>query len=223
MTEVVERMKGKRVVRPIVYGNTATSFGYKRESDQHTHQWTVFLRTFNAEDPTKFIRKVQFKLHDSYANSTRVVEKPPYEVVETGWGEFEIQIRIYFIDPNEKPITAFHYLRLFQPLVTMPNGKQQVIAEYFDEIIFQEPTVPMYKALTAGEGKKPDVKRFHNDLLQVCNRSIEIGQAARDEIAAEIEDLREALREAHKLMVRHKDELEQIQDASETISTNGAL
>ena len=33
----------------------------------------------------------------------RVCSKPPYEVKETGWGEFEIQIRIYFHDPAEKP------------------------------------------------------------------------------------------------------------------------
>ncbi|KIH42361.1 YEATS family protein [Ancylostoma duodenale] len=188
--EVVERMKGKRVVKPIVYGNTATPFGYKRESDQHTHQWTVFLKMFNDDDPSDFIRKVQFKLHDSYAVNTRVCDKPPYEVTETGWGEFEVQMRIYFVDVNEKPVTVFHYLRLFQPVFTLPNGTTQVIAEHYDEIteeytaaaervdgsvdiyfdrtfpllqVFQEPTIPMYKALTAGDGKKHDRKKFHAD------------------------------------------------------------
>ncbi|VDM54306.1 unnamed protein product [Angiostrongylus costaricensis] len=103
--EVVERMKGKRIIKPIVYGNTATPFGYKRESDQHTHQWTVFLKMFNDDNPSDFIRKVQFKLHDSYAVNTRVCDKPPYEVTETGWGEFEVQMRIYFVDVNEKPVS----------------------------------------------------------------------------------------------------------------------
>lgn len=28
----------------------------------------------------------------------------PYEVTETGWGEFEIVIKIYFHDPNERPV-----------------------------------------------------------------------------------------------------------------------
>ncbi|WKY06220.1 hypothetical protein Q1695_006430 [Nippostrongylus brasiliensis] len=147
--EVVERMKGKRIVKSIVYGNTATPFGYKRESDQHTHQWTVFLKMFNDDDPSDFIRKVQFKLHDSYAVNSRVCEKPPYEVTETGWGEFEV--------------TVFHYLRLFQPVVNLPNGTTQVIAEHYDEIVFQEPTIPMYKALTSGDGKKHDRKKFHAD------------------------------------------------------------
>ena len=33
-----------------------------------------------------------------------VITKPPYEVNETGWGEFEIQIKIYFMDPLERPV-----------------------------------------------------------------------------------------------------------------------
>ncbi|WKY06218.1 hypothetical protein Q1695_006430 [Nippostrongylus brasiliensis] len=188
--EVVERMKGKRIVKSIVYGNTATPFGYKRESDQHTHQWTVFLKMFNDDDPSDFIRKVQFKLHDSYAVNSRVCEKPPYEVTETGWGEFEV--------------TVFHYLRLFQPVVNLPNGTTQVIAEHYDEIVFQEPTIPMYKALTSGDGKKHDRKKFHADLMQMCRRSVQKVNAAKEEIQKEIDDLREALRAAHNLSVLYK-------------------
>ncbi|CAI4228424.1 unnamed protein product [Auanema sp. JU1783] len=204
MVEVVERMKGKKIVKALVYGNTANPFGYKRESDGHTHHWTIFLRSFNNEDLSKFIRKVQFKLHDSYANSTRVVEKPPFEVSETGWGEFEIQIRIYFIDMNEKPVTAFHYLRLFQPVFTTATGKSEVIAEFYDELVFQEPTLPMYNALTAGDGKKNDHKKFHNDLGQVLRRTQELGESAKEEVQQEIDDLREALRAAHKLMLKNR-------------------
>ncbi|KAJ1350876.1 hypothetical protein KIN20_006786 [Parelaphostrongylus tenuis] len=202
--EIVERMKGKRIIKPIVYGNTATPFGYKRESDQHTHQWTVFLRMFNEDNPTDFIRKVQFKLHDSYAVNTRVCEKPPYEVTETGWGEFEVQMRIYFVDVNEKPVTVFHYLRLFQPLLTSSNGSTQVVAEHYDEIVFQEPTIPMYKALTSGEGKKHDRKKFHSDLMQICRRTVQNVLASKEEIQQEIDDLRESLRAAHKLILRYK-------------------
>lgn len=36
-----------------------------------------------------------------------VITKPPYEVTETGWGEFEIVIKIYFNDPNERPVNIF--------------------------------------------------------------------------------------------------------------------
>lgn len=82
-----------------------------------------------------YVKKIQFKLHESYGNPLRgmiyvlmkqdfcylytcmytynycsslsVVTKPPYEITETGWGEFEIIIKIFFIDPNERPVSIF--------------------------------------------------------------------------------------------------------------------
>ncbi|MFH4978344.1 hypothetical protein AB6A40_005053 [Gnathostoma spinigerum] len=209
-----ERCKLKRVIKPIVYGNTAVYLGRKREEDGHTHEWTVFLKPYHNEDPTKFIRKVQFKLHDTYANHTRVIEKPPYEVTETGWGEFEIQIRIYFVDVNEKPLTAFHYLRLFQPLVTLANGKQIVASEFYDEIVFQEPTVQMYRALANADVKKCDPKRFHTDFVHLRKRTLEMITNAKKEIGEEIDDLRQSLKEAHKLIQKYRKEVEQCEATS---------
>lgn len=46
-----------------------------------------------------------FQLHNSFENPTRVVEEPPFELTETGWGEFEIGITIYpHVDAAEKPV-----------------------------------------------------------------------------------------------------------------------
>ena len=92
-------------MKPIVYGNVARYFGKKREDDGHTHQWTVYVKPYANEDMSGYVKKVHFKLHESYANQNRVVVKPPYEVTETGWGEFEIVIKIYFHDTNERPVS----------------------------------------------------------------------------------------------------------------------
>ena len=40
------------------------------------------------------LTQVVFKLHDSFEKPIRVVETAPYELTETGWGEFEIQITV---------------------------------------------------------------------------------------------------------------------------------
>jgi transcription initiation factor IIF auxiliary subunit len=40
-----------------------------------------------------------------------VVTKPPYEITETGWGEFEIIVKIFFIDPNERPVSTRTHAR----------------------------------------------------------------------------------------------------------------
>ncbi|VDM98892.1 unnamed protein product [Thelazia callipaeda] len=213
----MERVKDKIIIRPIVYGNTANFLGKKREEDGHTHEWTVFVKPYFNEDPSKYIRKVQFKLHDSYANATRMIEKPPYEVTETGWGEFEVQIRIYFVDVNEKPVTAFHYLRLFHPQVTLPNGKKMVAAEYYDEIVFQEPTIVMYKILTQLDSRKVEPRRFHTDFLFVRKRTQEMINNARTEINKEIQDLMDSLKAAHELIGKYSKEVERL----ETASVNG--
>ncbi len=33
-----------------------------------------------------------------------MVNQAPFEIEESGWGEFETQITIFFVDPNEKPV-----------------------------------------------------------------------------------------------------------------------
>lgn len=142
------RLKGVTIVKPIVYGNIARSFGKKREEDGHTHQWKVYLKPYFNEDMSIYVKKVHFKLHESYANPNRIVVKPPYEITETGWGEFEVIIKIYFNDQSERPVTCYHILKLFQsPVVdgelsssTTMDTKKGLVSESYEEIVFQEPT-----------------------------------------------------------------------------------
>lgn len=159
--------QGVTVVKPIIYGNVARAFGKKREEDGHTHQWTVYVKPYFNECLSGYVKKIHFKLHESYANPNRIITKPPYEVTETGWGEFEIVIKIYFHDPTERPVTLYHILKLFQspivdpsalgpspdgttviPPVTSADIKKGLVSENYDEIVFQEPTQLMQQLLT---------------------------------------------------------------------------
>uniref|UniRef100_A0A8C6APV1 YEATS domain-containing protein n=1 Tax=Monodon monoceros TaxID=40151 RepID=A0A8C6APV1_MONMO len=60
------RVKGVTIIKPIVYGNVAQYFGKKIEEDGHTHQWT---------DISAYVKKIHFKLHESYGSPFRVVTK----------------------------------------------------------------------------------------------------------------------------------------------------
>lgn len=170
--------QGLVVVKPIVYGNVARSFGKKREEDGHTHQWNVYVKPYYNEDMSSYVKKVHFKLHESYANPNRIVTKPPYEVTETGWGEFEVVIKLYFHDPTERPVTLYHILKLFQspildaeittgsgsssssstsssssiPLSSLSaalvDNKKGLVSESYEEIVFQEPTQLLQHHLT---------------------------------------------------------------------------
>ena len=93
----------------------------------------------------------------------RIVSKPPYEVSETGWGEFEVQIKIHLADPQERPVTLYHVLKLFHTPGTtstgsgatageavsgdgstttsaVVQGRKTVVSECYDEIVFQVST-----------------------------------------------------------------------------------
>lgn len=111
-----------------------------------------------------YVKKIHFKLHESYENPNRIIIKPPYEVSETGWGEFEVVIKIYFHDPTiYKPVTFYHILKLFQPpsdsstptidvppTTTNPpiiDTKKRLVSEFYDEIVFYEPSQLMQQML----------------------------------------------------------------------------
>lgn len=118
MVQQAKRVKNIAVTRPIIYGNIATPLlASERKPDtpvDHSHKWTIFVRDpTEVGDPSYFIKKVVFKLHDTYTNPSRSIESPPFEVTETGWGEFEIAIRIFLAPVSgEKPIQIYHHLRL---------------------------------------------------------------------------------------------------------------
>lgn len=78
-------LQGLSIYRPIIYGNTAVVLTpEEREahpSREHTHRWTVAVRSAastedsdivgGADDLGYFIRRVSFKLHETYPNPSR--------------------------------------------------------------------------------------------------------------------------------------------------------
>ncbi|ODQ78972.1 hypothetical protein BABINDRAFT_162057 [Babjeviella inositovora NRRL Y-12698] len=174
---VSKRVKNISISKPIVYGNTATPFGPTRPADapvDHTHHWTIYVKDPAIEgDLTPFIKKVVFKLHDTYTPPSRVVDKPPFEITETGWGEFEIGIKIYFNNAEsgnaaEKTLQLYHHLKLHpygSEMLQNKNGTDVIESSVYDEIIFNEPTETMFEMLTEKPGsflhshnKNSDVK-----------------------------------------------------------------
>ncbi|KAL8654964.1 MAG: hypothetical protein Q9210_001171 [Variospora velana] len=86
------RKKGISVYRPFIFGSIAKHLDpITRPSTinaDHTHQWTLYVKPCPPHpDLSYFIKKVQFKLHETYTNSLRTIEAPPFEVTETGWGD----------------------------------------------------------------------------------------------------------------------------------------
>ncbi|KAL2133399.1 hypothetical protein VTI74DRAFT_2442 [Chaetomium olivicolor] len=161
-----KRVKGVQIFRPFVYGTTARPFDEKTNPkppgipDDHTHSWTVFVKGVDDVDITYWLRRVQFKLHESIPNHVRMIEGEkgkPFLLHETGWGEFEIAIKLYYVpESSEKPQTLYHHLRLHpygrtdEEREAMRLNGGQVISWSYEEQIFNEPYEPFYEILTSG-------------------------------------------------------------------------
>lgn len=85
----------------------------------------------------------------------KVISEPPYEVTETGWGEFEIMIKVFVNDPLEKPVTLYHHLQLYPKDEAQAKAKKAVVSEHFDEIVFHEPSEMMHSMLLEAPSIQP--------------------------------------------------------------------
>ncbi|KAA3673296.1 YEATS domain-containing protein 4 [Paragonimus westermani] len=194
MTEdVVENLK-TTVVKPIVYGNVSRYLGKKREEDGRTHQWTAFLRPYNtSEDLSAFIRRVQFKLHESYANSVRTVNKPPFELTETGWGEFDITMKVIFTDPNEKPLVITHLIKLFHCDHEIMMGHKSLVREIYDEMVFVDPSPSFYRALVSRSMHHGQTSSHETDFKELKRQSLATLQDLNRKVTQAIQVYREQL------------------------------
>ncbi|VEU22662.1 DEKNAAC103647 [Brettanomyces naardenensis] len=161
------RIHGISISKPIIYGNYADPVTDSNPlppgaPKDHSHTWTLFVKDATGQDLSLYVKKVVFKLHETYPNSTRTVEKPPFELRESGWGEFEVAIRIYFNSVcGERSLTLYHNLKLHpfpassdpasiaQPAVSKVGRVESVL---YDEIVFNEPTEKMFRLLTSVPG-----------------------------------------------------------------------
>ncbi|KAL6249752.1 NuA4 histone H4 acetyltransferase complex and the SWR1 complex subunit [Rhinocladiella similis] len=217
-----KRVRGVQVYRPFVYGTEAIPFDPEnRPKDappDHTHKWKVFVRGINNEDISYWLKKVQFKLHDTYANSVRMIESPPFEVEETGWGEFEIAIKFYFVpESTEKPQQIWHGLKLhpyYGDVEQQKRDRSMISSVCYEEVLFNEPVEVFYDLLTggaqatkskAGKGAKSQSKA--PPTAEIPMRSGVGNKFSREEEGKELDRLGEAIKKVQAMIAEDKTKL----------------
>ena len=138
----------------------------------------------------QFVRKVVFTLHESFPNNVIEIEKPPFAIVRNGWGEFDVNITIYFQDMNEEPVTKIHGIKIFhQHQHQRATIKKPVVNESYDEIVFNEPTEFFYHMLTDDPEetfKSQFINPFPNqDMKKEENKSSEGVQPSEEKLKEE--------------------------------------
>ena len=108
------RLENTTACLPIAYGSVAFYLGSKAD-EYRTHRWTLYVRSPDQTfDLGRAISKVIFQLHPSFPQPTREIVEPPFEVTETGWGEFEASIRIVWREEaDERSTILTHGIRLY--------------------------------------------------------------------------------------------------------------
>ena len=142
------------------------------------HTWSAYVRPGPGEGPLTYISKVVFLLHESFPDRVRTVEAPgPFEVTETGWGEFTVHVDVHFLDTSVEAFSTCHIVRLHPrppthrvvsviPSVQRAQVAEQdacktlysltpVVAELHEEFMFSNPSAVMLTAL----GKQKSNKR----------------------------------------------------------------
>lgn len=83
------------------------------------------------------------------------MDKAPFVVSETGWGEFEVVVRLHFAsDAGERPLVLHHMLKLHPWNVTTSIARDDglpptVHSWQYDEIVFSDPHESFYNLLIA--------------------------------------------------------------------------
>lgn len=208
-----KRVRSVQIHRPFIYGTEAIPFDPenrpKEAPPDHTHKWKVFVRGINNEDISYWLRKVQFKLHDTYANSVRMIESPPFEVEETGWGEFEIAIKFYFVpESTEKPQQIWHGLKLhpyYGDVEQQKRDRAMISSVCYEEVLFNEPVEVFYDMLTGGsqptksKGKGAKAAAKPPPTAEIPIKSGPGNKFSREEESKELDRLGEAIKQVKKL------------------------
>ncbi|CAH7666805.1 YEATS domain-containing protein 4 [Phakopsora pachyrhizi] len=199
----------------------------------HNMRWTVALRSATslpldsdilkqrsiegdiiggADNLLHFIKKVSFKIHNSYPNPLRMIDRAPYEINETGWGEFLIHIKMKdYNQPEQSERASPGDLNSIKTLVNQhqsstalkirsnplsPNSSKLIHLWQYNEIVFTEPNETFYHRLLSNPMTSLPIKnQFPKHLfsLEIKEKEFKKPSLAKMKVLIETNQLRGAL------------------------------
>lgn len=112
----------KQIIRLIMYFNfigASTSVDQIHKTTSRTSSRRLYFIYTQASPIQREVNTIPMALmtecKHAMSNSNlgfAVIEEPPFEIEEEGWGEFELAITLYFTDPTEKAVDLYHTLKV---------------------------------------------------------------------------------------------------------------
>ncbi|KAJ1950684.1 hypothetical protein IWQ62_006528, partial [Dispira parvispora] len=105
------------IAKRILVGNVSKYIPVAQRPDEHrdaSYKWMVYVTTPRGNDHlSTFVEKIEVFLHPSYRPQDVVeLTGPKFQLTRYGWGEFPLRLRLYFVDPRNKPTDIIHQLQL---------------------------------------------------------------------------------------------------------------
>mmetsp|Transcript_19430 Transcript_19430/g.21730 ORF Transcript_19430/g.21730 Transcript_19430/m.21730 type:complete len:194 (+) Transcript_19430:127-708(+) len=108
----------------VKYGNShklIKNFKTLKNGNQNKHRWVAYVRIDDRDiKQNQLIKSVEFELDESFPTSIVKRLSPPFEFQMTGWGIFDIPIKIIWQSWLNKEPTELEF-----PLSFEGNGKQR--------------------------------------------------------------------------------------------------
>jgi len=199
---------------------------------EFSHQWLMYVKE-HTDHPSMLhlIKSVQFYLHDSYKDSSPIIEskefsskkkqykvEPYYSVENMGWGEFEVVVVITFKSDLLKQVEHRHDLKLY-------NGPDIKISQFFNTHvkILLPSDFPDCQFKEVGETSSATIspeKSVVKDLFaENCETKVEEDSFCKNKIDIPENHEEENLDDVHDILNEEVDDIEDILGQAESVNS----
>ncbi|XP_044534183.1 YEATS domain-containing protein 4-like [Gracilinanus agilis] len=110
------------------------------------------------------------------------------------------------------PVTLYHLLKLFQSDTNAMLGKKTVVSEFYDEMIFQDPTAMMQQLLTTSRQLTLGAYKHETEFAELEVKTREKLEAAKKKTSFEIAELKERLKASRETINCLKNEIRKLEE-----------
>nr|KAF6454303.1 YEATS domain containing 4 [Molossus molossus] len=113
-------------------------------------------------------------------------------------------------------VTLYHLLKLFQSDTNAMLGKKTVVSEFYDEMIFQDPTAMMQQLLTTSRQLTLGAYKHETEFAELEVKTREKLEAAKKKTSFEIAELKERLKASRETINCLKNEIRKLEEDDQT-------
>ncbi|ESO03143.1 hypothetical protein HELRODRAFT_192123 [Helobdella robusta] len=138
----------KNVQVYIEIGHKAWLRSPENQEPGKTHDWVLFVCGKDNQE-CNYVDKVGFRLHETFENPDRVVNEPPFEIRESGYGSFLATVIVHF-KVREAP--ELHVASYYYDLTLPAEGQSPIGLSRCEKVTFKSVSMDFVELVLSGGG-----------------------------------------------------------------------